>query len=543
MKKILLIFFILPILVYSQNYDEHKNVIAGLNNYLEFIHETTHLEFMMSNDLMSFNGNIISRSKNPRITLHFNNRDYLNATNYYEQTPTEIYNICINNKFQIATYEKDNLDLHVKNMMLTIIALQKICDSVEVYCDSKKYEQDTNLTTGIEMMEKAKFYFDNYLMEWKLLVSDIKTISAKYEIIDMNNPYIRAAKHLDSLFDVVYNISESARINDTLSVRSYLPKLEYQITKLNGKEEFYLESAESFGRNNGKDPFARFASIIFDAEAQLSYTENFLKKSKYPHYSETTFGKPFYYYNSKFINKFNRHGIGMAYEYNIYADNSHNLVLKMAQIPHTLIVLYPEVPEIIEDEIIEITELTNNDTLSLIDAPPNNLIFLLDVSNSMSRATKMPVLKKSIKFLLTLMREYDYVTIITYSGSAKIILAPTSASNADSITQIIDKLLSGGGTKLYPGLKLAYKSAKKSFIKDGTNRIILATDGNFVITKKISKIVSQNVEKIELSILYFDKYENYFTNLQQLSKLGNGNCTKITEDNINQVLVKEARGE
>lgn len=536
--RFLLFLLLFPLVLSSQNFDKHKNVISGLNNYMEFIHETTHLQFLMRSDLMNFNGDLISRAKNPKVTVSFNNRDYLNAPNYYEQTPNEIYNICLNNKFQITDNENDSLNLHLNKMMKNIQNLQYTCDIIDGYVITKKYELDSNLLIGLSYLEIAKKEFDSYLKEWKLLVVTIENIASKYEIIDMNNPYIRATKHLDSLYDVVYKISESARINDTILVRNLLPELEYHITKLDGKEEFYLEGAKSYGRNNGKDPFARFASMIFDAKAELSYAKSFLKESKYPNYTEKNYCKPYYYYNSRFVNKFNRHGLGMGYEFNKFADNTDNLVLKKAQMPHTLKVIFPE--NIEKPEIIDVVK---KDDYTLKEAPANNLVFLLDVSKSMNSGDKMPLLKESIKYLLTLMRDYDYVTIITYSGSAKLVLKSISASNIDSISKIVDKLSSSGGTKLYSGLKLAYKSANKSFIENGTNRIILATDGNFVITDKMEKIISTNSNKLVLSVLYFNEYEYLFENVQKLSELGKGNCTRITKENIKYALVKEARGE
>ncbi|MBN2890801.1 MAG: hypothetical protein JXL97_02950, partial [Bacteroidales bacterium] len=66
---------------------------------------------------------------------------------------------------------------------------------------------------------------------------------------------------------------------------------------------------------------------------------------------------------------------------------------------------------------------------------------------------------------------------------------------------------------------------------------------NFEIDDKMTKIVSKNVDKIQISALYFDKYEQYFEELTKLTEIGNGNCTQITPDNIKTALVKEARGE
>ena len=43
----------------------------------------------------------------------------------------------------------------------------------------------------------------------------------------------------------------------------------------------------------------------------------------------------------------------------------------------------------------------------------------------------------------------------------------------------IDRLKAGGSTNGGAGIQLAYDVATKNFIQNGTNRVILATDGDF----------------------------------------------------------------
>ncbi len=419
-------------------------------------------------------------------------------------------------------------------MMEFIKNLNDLCFQINEYCTNNEYEKDEDYITAFGYLEQAELQFNNYLSEWKLLLSDIGNVINKYEIVDMSNPYIRTAKTLDSLFEIVYDIAEFVRIGDTISLANKKNELQQKINDLDGKEEYYLEVAERYGASHGKDPFERYKNVIFDAKAELSHLEYFLKPTKYPQYSEKIYGKPYYYYNDKIINKFNRHGLGMAYEFNNYADNSNNLVLKKAKLPQTFKVIYPEEEQIKDTNQTKEYDLTN--------APANNLIFLLDVSNSMDTEDKLPVLKESIIFLLGLMRDYDYVTLISFSGNAQIILPATSAKNSDTIIKVIQNLKPYGSTNVYKGLELAYKSAETSYIEAGTNRIILSTDGFFTIDKKITKIVEKNANSVSLSVFYFDKYEKYYEQLKILTDLGNGNCTIINQKNIKSTIVNEAKG-
>ena len=47
------------------------------------------------------------------------------------------------------------------------------------------------------------------------------------------------------------------------------------------------------------------------------------------------------------------------------------------------------------------------------------------------------------------------------------------------IISAIEQLKAGGSTNGGAGIQLAYDVATKNFIKNGTNRVILATDGDF----------------------------------------------------------------
>ena len=536
---IILLFF--SQLTFAQSLQKHKQVFEGLNNYMEFIHQTCHLEFMMQADLLNFNGDIISYKKNPQISVNFNNRDFLTDTRYYAVTPQEIYQICINSNFGISSTEKKGLDTHLQKLMQTIDSLQAICNLIEKYTTSKEYTKDS-CTLGLKYLETSKILFDSYYDEWVLLVVEIKKVAAKYEVVDLDNPYIRTAKSLDSLFLIVYEVAVAVKTNDSIKVRNLQVKLENKILYLENRIDINLNGAESYGRNNGKDPWFRYENVIFDAKAELSHVKSFLKKSKYPNYKEKIYGKSFYWYNFKIINKFNRHGIGIGYEFNNYADNSNNLVLKQAQLPHTLIVSYPKKPITEAERTAEEGINTENTKFTLENSPANNLVFLLDVSGSMNQENKLPLLQKSMKFLVSLMRDYDYITIVTYSGSAQVKLKPTSAKEKKRIEKIIDNLYSGGKTNVYAGLKLAYKNANNNYLPQGNNRIILATDGDFEISKRMNTIIAKNSNKIVLSIFYFNMDLTKKTKFDELSNLGNGNCVQITEKNINKTIVNEARG-
>ncbi|EAY26947.1 vWA domain-containing protein [Microscilla marina] len=172
----------------------------------------------------------------------------------------------------------------------------------------------------------------------------------------------------------------------------------------------------------------------------------------------------------------------------------------------------------------------------------NNLMLLLDVSGSMSSKDKLPLLKESFKYLISIMRPQDDVSIVIYAGDAAIVLKPTSASNQEQINAVIDKLRSRGKTNVKAGFKLAYKWMSKNFKEGGNNRIILATDGEFPISKYIYKLVEKRATKgINLSVFSFGSMTKKFETLEKLVAKGKGNYEQVNARNVKYKLVKEAQ--
>jgi hypothetical protein len=113
------------------------------------------------------------------------------------------------------------------------------------------------------------------------------------------------------------------------------------------------------------------------------------------------------------------------------------------------------------------------------ELPPANLVFLIDVSGSMADQNKLPLVKSSLKALVNQLRKKDKVTMVVYAGKAGMVLPPTPGDHTHEILLAIDQLSAGGSTAGGEGIELAYKMAKENLVKDGNNRVILCTDGDF----------------------------------------------------------------
>jgi len=169
------------------------------------------------------------------------------------------------------------------------------------------------------------------------------------------------------------------------------------------------------------------------------------------------------------------------------------------------------------------------------NAPPSNLVFLLDVSGSMNASNKLPLLKKSFKLLVNQLKESDQISIVVYAGAAGLVLPPTSGSKKTEILEALDMLQAGGSTAGGAGIQLAYKIAKDNFIKQGNNRVLLATDGDFNIgassdAEMVRMIEEKRKDGIFLTVLGFGMGNYKDSKMEKLADKGNGNYAYI--DNI-----------
>jgi Ca-activated chloride channel homolog len=184
--------------------------------------------------------------------------------------------------------------------------------------------------------------------------------------------------------------------------------------------------------------------------------------------------------------------------------------------------------------------------LPVMEQKPANLVFLLDVSGSMDAPDKLPLLKSSFRLLVNKLKPTDTVAIVVYAGNAGIVLEPTKASDKTKILNAIDNLQPGGSTAGEAGINAAYQLAEQAFVKDGVNRIMLATDGDFNVgaasDEDLKKLVEEKRKSgVFLSVLGFGE-GNYQDNLMQtLAQNGNGIAAYIdTLGEAEKVLVQEA---
>ncbi len=164
--------------------------------------------------------------------------------------------------------------------------------------------------------------------------------------------------------------------------------------------------------------------------------------------------------------------------------------------------------------------------------PPANLVFLVDVSGSMQTDNKLPLVKSSLRMLAEQLTARDRVSIVVYAGSSGLVLPSTPGDRRGEILGAINQLEAGGSTNGGEGIRLAYRVAADNFIQGGTNRVLLATDGDFNVgVTSESELVRLVEEKrrggVFLSVLGYGMGNLKDSLMEQLADRGNGNYAYI----------------
>jgi Ca-activated chloride channel family protein len=163
----------------------------------------------------------------------------------------------------------------------------------------------------------------------------------------------------------------------------------------------------------------------------------------------------------------------------------------------------------------------------------------------MDMPNRLPLLKNGFKALVNNLRDKDSVSIVVYGGTVGVALPTTGGNEKEKIFRTIDSLQAGGTTPGESGIKLAYSVAHNHYIKNGNNRIILATDGDFNVGLKTEDeledmIARQRESGIYLTCLGIGMGNYKDSKIQTLAQRGNGNFAYLDSySEAEKVLLKE----
>ena len=183
--------------------------------------------------------------------------------------------------------------------------------------------------------------------------------------------------------------------------------------------------------------------------------------------------------------------------------------------------------------------------LDLSQLAASNLVFLIDASGSMDLPNKLPLLKSGFRLLVKNLRDNDTVSIVTYGNTISVLMEGISGKYKDSILKTIEEIQADGPTPGEAGLRLAYEVVRRQYIKDGNNRIILASDGDFNVGLSTENELQNLIDHerkagVYLTCLGLGMGNYKDSKLSILAQKGNGNFYYVdNEREAEKILVTE----
>lgn len=559
-----------------------KATFQALTGYIEFINES----LRQMNTMQLLVRDYQSSADYHRDPIKSQRRSALTYSHDAFKIPTADYQLLLNASQVIPQAYRRSINSQTEVLLNMLKEMDALSIELINYTQTKQYQQD-GFRRSDEILDRYAYLFDTFDQKKEQLYQDVRRIHASYKVTNPTDSWHVSGQAMLETLDEdktilfalkAYLKGERNSLPNTDNINALARKLitdEYQ----------NLKGLTRYGRSNGLCPYSPYEDL---AENSIRFGEKAQRlKSPTPN-GASSYEEFYYFYNGELVYQYNKFG-ELAKANVLKAVNQPNLfafrrtkpgvaqpgvappTVAQTPTPETKPVVTnppPTTPTVSENKT-PIAQAPNNQSLqrdtvflertktdtvyiernsqtddlyTLKGFAANNMVLLLDVSASMNSPFKMPLLKKSIKSLLQLLRPEDQISVVIYSGKAKLALKTTSGSAVAQIAQAIDQLESDGDTDGNAGIRLAYKVANKSYIRGGNNRIILATDGEFPISEAVYELVAENAQQdVFLTVFTFNRKEINSASLKKLATMGKGSCDHITPQNADLRLILEAR--
>ena len=193
-----------------------------------------------------------------------------------------------------------------------------------------------------------------------------------------------------------------------------------------------------------------------------------------------------------------------------------------------------------KESILQIGFKAKNDKEGIY-GPPLNISLVVDKSGSMEGHDRIDALKASLIKYVSKLRPTDIVSLIAFSDNSTIMIPAQKVGDGMYFRERIGDITSEGGTDIYKGMVDGYEQVLKNYIPNGTNRVILLTDGYGITPTDVmvSKSSEYNKKGIELSAIGVGADYNQSL-LSLLATVGGGLLNFVGDSkDINGVFEKE----
>jgi hypothetical protein len=222
-------------------------------------------------------------------------------------------------------------------------------------------------------------------------------------------------------------------------------------------------------------------------------------------------------------------------------DTNQYVLLKQRRWGYLFHFVQTQLPKDTVKEIKQDTVLTGHQQL-INTSLPHHMVFLLDISASMHDPGKLDLLKSGAKYLVSLQRKQDHISLLSFSTHSHTLLRNVACNQKENIYTRIDELQAKGASNASEGIRHAYDLADSNLIADGKNKIILVTDGKFQLDGNATRLLTQfKKKKIELVIfLVGEGSPTLARDFEKMAQKGNGRFYQVDAKTVEDILVKEA---
>ncbi|MEO6285746.1 MAG: VWA domain-containing protein [Dyadobacter sp.] len=574
-------------------------MVRVLNDYVEFINESLrqmHLMQVLVRNYQSSAEYYRDQARaQKRANLTYSYDDY--------KVPVSVYQLLLSASASVPQPYRASINTQAEVLLNVLQEMDGLSAELIAYTTEKQYIQD-QLRRSDAILDRYAVLFDVFDQKKEQLYKDVRRIHESYPHANTASSWYVSGnamlKTMDNGREDFFGVRDF--LKDEKSKLPETGQLETDAKQLIADEYQNMKGLKRYGRSNGLCPYSPYEDL---ASNSLRFAEMVQKvKAVSANVTRHPFEPFYYFYNNELVYQYNKFVelanaglLKMINQPDIFTfrrltpQKPDGIAPKKTE-PQVGLPLKPreetplEPPPVIagrtnsepikqETPVSESAKpivkeadrliVTQKDTVfvervrvdtvyvdrtvsnehvtrSLEGFAPNNMVLLLDVSSSMNSPFKMPLLKRSIKSLLTLLRSEDQISIVLYSGKARVVLKPTSGSKAAEIARQIDLLQSDGDTDGNEGIRLAYKVANKDYIRGGNNRIVLATDGEFPVSDEVMHLIGENARQdVYLTIFTFGRNAQTGQRLRKLSELGQGTYAHVTAESADLQLVLEAQ--
>ncbi len=547
-------------------------VFKSLSIYVDFVNES----WRQINYLQAVLRNFSTTAASFRALQNYDKRAPMNFDYSDYKIPKSIYDETTRGSAALPPAYATTLNKQAEVLMGILQELDQQSAFIEQEVKTRKYETD-----HLESIFKSLARQEELVKAWddkkEVLYNDLRLIYESFPSSQPMSSWQKSGKVLRDVADLDHKLlfAIKAYYNGTSTSAVETVELDKLVREAIANEYDNMKGIQKIGRNNGLCPYTPYEDL---PETSRHFSE--AAKTLRPAGNRSGYDHPYHQF---------------VYFYNDVVDDYNKFCELSTTVPHLKTIKEPELfwiasgqANVTKKPVAEKSEtpvstsitaeakqnettaqagnqqlpsiktirdtivVTKTDTVyllasseelrSMVGYATNNLFLLLDVSGSMNQPEKLPLLKQSMLNLLGMMRKEDRISIITFASKPKMVLKTTSFKEEDKIRKSVSDLTSSGKTDANAALRFVYKLADENYLRGGNNRIVLATDGDFIVDEQVTEVIKNSAgQDIFLSVFNFGKGMNASKNLERLANIGKGNYQSISRENLELQLIREVK--